>query len=409
MGWEGMSGYSKKPRHTEQPTKQLKPEPNQPNGFGNFQFNKKSGMDQTPFLSAFNHFEANPVPTGESLFELFDQQTGRETNTEDVCEDGQIDPDKIKLWDGFETMVFAPLLKPEPKEPTEEQEKLACWEQSQVSIAAMREQVEADKKASLKGEPLPKDFKALADHESLPFLFTDGCRFGKGKSDAQALQDFEANEEGYYEAMRNGFEAMVALTDGHEVDADALELMNLACSLGVKTKMQQEENFEPGVRDGRSNFVPVGSDPKLLPGDMLEAFGMGGALHGFTALKKSAFGDDLSFQTRERKRVEIKEKIDQLLSDYRCKRDGAKTDEDKVEALVQCCRHLDWLHPFLDGNIRTIVFLFMNSELAKLGLSPTIMSNPNDLDSQDLGSVVEEVGKGQDTFKQRFAPPPEGP
>lgn len=81
-----------------------------------------------------------------------------------------------------------------------------------------------------------------------------------------------------------------------------------------------------------------------------------------------------------------------------------KNDDDVIEAIALCCQKLDQEHVFRDGNIRTIAFLVMNKLLLQNDLSPSMMRDPNVIDFYDIGSLVDEIKKGQDKFKEFTTP-----
>lgn len=80
--------------------------------------------------------------------------------------------------------------------------------------------------------------------------------------------------------------------------------------------------------------------------------------------------------------------------------DAAKNNEQsKLTAIVRCCQDLDQIHVFVDGNIRTIVFLVLNRLLLQNGLMPVIMDEPNVFDCKSTQQLIDLVKAGQEEFR----------
>lgn len=75
------------------------------------------------------------------------------------------------------------------------------------------------------------------------------------------------------------------------------------------------------------------------------------------------------------------------------------TDDDKLTCIVRHVQHLNQLHPFLDGNIRTC-YILLNKLLRDYGFPLTILLNPNRLDCCSLKHLVGQVKQGQIFFQQ---------
>ena|SRR3990167_1301848 len=74
------------------------------------------------------------------------------------------------------------------------------------------------------------------------------------------------------------------------------------------------------------------------------------------------------------------------------------SNDDKIKAIVQFIRPLQRLHPFVDGNVRTMLMLLLNRELIKNQMLPVIMDNPNDIDTCSTFDAIELIKKGQGRF-----------
>jgi hypothetical protein len=74
------------------------------------------------------------------------------------------------------------------------------------------------------------------------------------------------------------------------------------------------------------------------------------------------------------------------------------TRDARLTAIVRCCQDLDQLHLFVDGNIRTIVFLLMNKLLMENDMEPAILHEPNVFDCKSVGELKNAVLAGQAKF-----------
>ncbi len=77
----------------------------------------------------------------------------------------------------------------------------------------------------------------------------------------------------------------------------------------------------------------------------------------------------------------------------------AKTDDEKLLAIASCISQIERLHPFYDGNCRTMLIL-TNKLLMQNGLPPCIYENPNRIDMFSNAEIVNEIKKGQALFKE---------
>ena len=95
----------------------------------------------------------------------------------------------------------------------------------------------------------------------------------------------------------------------------------------------------------------------------------------------------------------VEEALQSIIDEYNTRIKNAKTDEDKLYAIARFGKMLDTLHPFSDGNMRTVV-LITNKLLVENGFSPTIMPDPNNIDLKNSHWIVEHLIKpGQEFFR----------
>ncbi len=80
---------------------------------------------------------------------------------------------------------------------------------------------------------------------------------------------------------------------------------------------------------------------------------------------------------------------------------------EKETAIAACVANLDRIHPFHDGNIRTLAMILANSLRAYIGLIPVIWDNPNDIDALLNKDIVECMHQGQQRVIELARPRPE--
>ncbi|HHF7348465.1 TPA: Fic family protein [Legionella feeleii] len=76
----------------------------------------------------------------------------------------------------------------------------------------------------------------------------------------------------------------------------------------------------------------------------------------------------------------IEEKITCYLLQYEKKLRHVSSDQNKLDAIIELVQKIERLHPFIDGNCRTLVMLVLNRELIRNGFKPTMLWNPNRFD-----------------------------
>lgn len=89
-----------------------------------------------------------------------------------------------------------------------------------------------------------------------------------------------------------------------------------------------------------------------------------------------------------------------ILADYNANIATAKTEKEKLYAIVDCVARLERLHSFQDANCRTMI-LVLNKLLMQNKLSPTILENPNRMDALSKAELIREIKIGQQHFKQQ--------
>lgn len=72
----------------------------------------------------------------------------------------------------------------------------------------------------------------------------------------------------------------------------------------------------------------------------------------------------------------------------------AVNDDEKLRAICKAVQHVEQLHPFSDGNVRTC-YILLNKLLRDHNLSLSILLNPNKFDACHLDEIVSMVKMGQ--------------
>lgn len=92
-----------------------------------------------------------------------------------------------------------------------------------------------------------------------------------------------------------------------------------------------------------------------------------------------------------------------IIKEYNQTINSATTADAKLLAIARCAKQIDTLHPFFDGNIRTIV-LVINKLLHQNGFPLVMMENPNDMDVKSSRWIVEnQIKPGIARFCNRFS------
>ncbi|CEK09336.1 Fic family protein [Legionella hackeliae] len=91
---------------------------------------------------------------------------------------------------------------------------------------------------------------------------------------------------------------------------------------------------------------------------------------------------------------EIAEKINHYILQYEIKLKSVAGDENKIDCIINLIQKIERLHPFIDGNCRTLVMLVLNRELIRNGFKPTMLWNPNRFDFFSTEQLREDILKG---------------
>lgn len=93
------------------------------------------------------------------------------------------------------------------------------------------------------------------------------------------------------------------------------------------------------------------------------------------------------------------QKMQEIVSQFNTEIKKAKTSDEKIWLMAEHLQHIDQLHPYNDGNIRTL-YILLNKLLRDHNLSLTLLMNPNRLDVCSTAQLVEMIKQGQEYYQQ---------
>ncbi|KTC84507.1 Fic family protein [Legionella brunensis] len=96
----------------------------------------------------------------------------------------------------------------------------------------------------------------------------------------------------------------------------------------------------------------------------------------------------------------IEKKINQYIHQYESKLKKLSDNEEKLEVIIELIQKIERLHPFIDGNCRTLVMLVLNRELIRNGFMPTMQWNPNRFDFFSREQLRTEIINGWEYSKK---------
>ncbi|MBL8359080.1 MAG: Fic family protein [Rubrivivax sp.] len=84
-----------------------------------------------------------------------------------------------------------------------------------------------------------------------------------------------------------------------------------------------------------------------------------------------------------------------VLDEYERTIRNAETEDDKLDAIIDCCRGLGQIHPFKDANGRLIMFGVMAKLLLENGLPPTLLKDQGIMIGQSREELRKAIKEGQ--------------
>ncbi len=281
-------------------------------------------------------------------------------------------------------------------------------------IYSMIDKEDISKEESL----LVDEIKNIAQFDSFPSdqlwrLFIDGIDHPvKGKF------GFEIKEPGYLSGCYRGFRYGIKLIKTRKkVDAQVLVEIHDRATNGVHEYHSLEKKYithEKGFRDHEptydpsiwclselGNFSHDGAKELIMESDKIDEL-YGKSLYKHKLYQYQAMvGDDVIYLRFGL--LSGKEKIEKIINDiletcYKALENTDTTTQEKESSISECIKHIQRIHPFQDGNCRTITTILTNLMRLQIGLFPTIWNNPNITDACSCSEITTAQQAGAKLF-----------
>lgn len=247
---------------------------------------------------------------------------------------------------------------------------------------------------TIHGVPLWKLFIDKECHSQGEMFFDRSTKDGLGKC-----------EPGYNEAMHQAFDNMLS-TLNKKLDAEEFKNIYHTCIKTVKNVNSNEREFHPGMyklkldkiskaaRDEWKNRRLIATQTEMLE------------CAKFAPETEQGYLSYLMNDTvvpllmSEKPALEkITKKVNAHFNAYYSNIKEAKTDKEKLTAIVSLCEALEIGHYFPDGNQRTIVFVMLNKLLIENGFLPVILEDPAIFDGyHSIDELIQDIEIGRENF-----------
>lgn len=278
------------------------------------------------------------------------------------------------------------------------------------------------------------------DPEQLFRLFVDG-RFHKKY---QGWIGYEAGERGSVQALLNGFAHMVDHFDLSEgLRATYVLDLHKVCMMGVQTKNLKSS---PGDLRFLNAGMPFFSKSTTLanlqeilamragdgtavfntaafakPAEELDAQTLFDAMQrlgkinyrnwypNLTAQQQAALEKKLGlaafYETKHLVQMQFAHQVERIVERFNTAIASAQNADERLRAIALVVRELELLHPFPDGNCRTVACVLLTQLLLNHEFTPTLLDNPN-LDGEcSLDEWIAEIRKGMVLYEQLLKDP----
>lgn len=172
----------------------------------------------------------------------------------------------------------------------------------------------------------------------------------------------------------------------------------LSISFGSKPEFPDKFGFYIGMLPNYEElawveFKPHRVRPTIIPFDMDKHFPI--IQH---VIRDYAYTITIdSMPSSKHPRIETERQMHVLTECYQKEITDARSKDEKIIAIARYIQHIEQLHPFMDGNIRTC-YIMLNKLLKDHGLPLSILYNPNKMDCCDLDTVVKMIKEGQKIY-----------
>jgi hypothetical protein len=262
---------------------------------------------------------------------------------------------------------------------------------------------EEDSYRKFYGEKVPKDqlWRIFIDlgfqKDNNPFIF-DSDR-------TTSLSGRVAGEPGYHNAMQNVFEHYLPSHREEKITVQSLIELHDKCVENVRTSGRQGPcDHARGITMGWCYPIPLKLLSPLVMDELVKKKLIG--LDPESDCLCCLWYDGMVRKVRHWTLESVRTKAQELIVEYYLKIQGARSEEEKLVAIVDLCRSLEIFHLFPDGNQRTIAFALLTKLLVENRMSPTILENPAMFDGfMVTEKMVREVRKGQEIFTKKCRVP----
>lgn len=154
-------------------------------------------------------------------------------------------------------------------------------------------------------------------------------------------------------------------------------------------ELDAQEVYDFIQREGRLNFRNWYPNLEPLEHECLQK------LHGLQAF----------YQVKHKVQMMFAQRVDEIVERFNQSMTAAHDDDARLWAMALVVRELELLHPFPDGNCRTVACVLLTQLLLNYGMTPSLLENPN-LDGEcSMREWIVEIKKGMALFVQLLRQP----
>lgn len=211
---------------------------------------------------------------------------------------------------------------------------------------------------------------------------------------------FDKTEPGYKNAMLKALE-YAKETVGKKLDAEEFKAIHAICINEVKN-IPSDTEFKPlaygfAPKEASEEARKEWSEEKLILPITFDKLSLSELAQFLAVLYRTPNGQSWVEPVAEV--AGCKEKINAIFKHYYDEIEKAKSENEKLAAIVSVCRTLEISHFFNDANQRTIAFVILNKLLIENDFSPVILEDPTVFDGyHSRKELVADVKTGMRNF-----------
>ncbi|MCB0843705.1 MAG: Fic family protein [Bacteroidetes bacterium] len=88
-----------------------------------------------------------------------------------------------------------------------------------------------------------------------------------------------------------------------------------------------------------------------------------------------------------------------VIQKYNAAIEEARSEDEKLEAIIDCCRGMGVIHPFIDANGRTFMILLLNKLLMDNGMDPTVLQDQGLMIGLPKRDLIRLIKEGQEYLR----------